>query len=80
MLAARVVKQIWPFAGLSQKGLQRKATCRALFSKLLYLIQCDGILKESDVMSVNELRNVRLRPACVHCVNCHHDSARCLCW
>eukprot|EP01025_Chloroclados_australasicus_P046564 TRINITY_DN5133_c1_g1_i6.p1 TRINITY_DN5133_c1_g1~~TRINITY_DN5133_c1_g1_i6.p1 ORF type:complete len:379 (-),score=31.16 TRINITY_DN5133_c1_g1_i6:212-1348(-) len=44
--------------GLSQSGLQRKATCRALFSKMLYLIENESILKPTTTMSVDVLRDI----------------------
>lgn len=44
--------------GLSERGLQRKATCRALFSKVLYLIEQETFLNESRIMNVEELRNI----------------------
>lgn len=46
-------------AGLSEKAVQRKATCRALFSKMLYLIENEQIMDTNDVLSVDILRNVR---------------------
>lgn len=46
-------------AGLSEKAVQRKATCRALFSKMLYLIENEQIMEANEVLSVDVLRNVR---------------------
>jgi hypothetical protein len=36
----------------------RKATCRALFSKMLYLVECDLILKPSTMLNIDVLRSV----------------------
>lgn len=33
-------------AGMSKAGVERKATCRALFSKMLYLAECEELLKQ----------------------------------
>jgi hypothetical protein len=34
--------------GLTAAGLERKAACRALFSKLLFLAECDAVLPQGD--------------------------------
>eukprot|EP00892_Ulva_mutabilis_P005184 jgi/Ulvmu1/3037/UM015_0077.1 len=44
--------------GLSEKAIQRKATCRALFSKMLYLIEYEPILQPNEIMSVDVLRDI----------------------
>lgn len=47
-------------AGLSERGVQRKATCRALFSKMLYLTEEENLLpSDNKVFNIQELRNVR---------------------
>jgi hypothetical protein len=48
---------------LSEKAVKRKATCRALFSKMLFLIENEKIMEPSDVLSVDILRNVSV-PVC----------------
>ncbi|WPT14468.1 hypothetical protein PSENEW3_00000598 [Picochlorum sp. SENEW3] len=42
-------------SGMSPAGVERKATSRALFSKMLYLVECD------DVLDVDHRKNVDLR-------------------
>ena len=34
--------------GLTSAGLERKATCRALFSKLLHLAECDAVIAQDS--------------------------------
>ena len=46
-------------AGLTQAGVQKKATCRALFSKVLYLVENEDFLAPNDTLNVDVLRNVR---------------------
>jgi hypothetical protein len=46
-------------AGLSERAVQRKATCRALFSKMLYLIESEAVLKPTDDLNTRIVRNVR---------------------
>jgi hypothetical protein len=48
-------------SGLTQKAVQKKATGRALFSKLLYLVEREDFLKPNSTLNVDVLRNVRLR-------------------
>ena len=50
--AERIYKQygnvMMDVAGMSKAGIDRKATCRGLFSKLLYLAgECQGALAHS---------------------------------
>lgn len=42
-------------SGMSPAGVERKATSRALFSKMLYLVECD------DVLDADHRKNVDLR-------------------
>lgn len=35
-------------AGMSKAGIERKATCRALFSKLLFLAEAEELLDQSE--------------------------------
>lgn len=34
--------------GMSPAGVERKATARALFSKLLFLVECEGLLAQGE--------------------------------
>ena len=54
-------------AGLSDKAIQRKATCRALFSKLLYLVEEPRILEPSADLTVSTMKQVRAKHACCAC-------------
>lgn len=45
--------------GMSAGGLQRKATCQALFSKMLYLTEHEPLVaQDSEAFRVTDLRNV----------------------
>ncbi|KAI8469776.1 MAG: hypothetical protein J3K34DRAFT_469711 [Monoraphidium minutum] len=45
--------------GMSAGGLQRKATCRGLFSKMLYLTEHDGLVAhDSDAFKTTDLRMI----------------------
>ena len=46
-------------AGLSEKAIQKKAACRAYFSKLLYLVENENVLKPTEDLNTRVLRNVR---------------------
>ena len=47
-------------AGLSERAVIRKSTCRALFSKMLFLVQNEQMLTPTNaIFNLNELRNVR---------------------
>jgi len=46
--------------GMSATGLQRKATCQALFSKMLYLTENEGLVaQDSEAFKTTDLRMVR---------------------
>lgn len=46
--------------GMSPAGLQRKATCQALFSKMLYLTEHEALVAQgSDAFKTTDLRMVR---------------------
>lgn len=44
-------------SGMSPAGVERKATSRALFSKLLYLVECEALLAPEEATSV-DLRDI----------------------
>jgi len=44
-------------SGMSPAGVERKATSRALFSKMLYLVECDDVLDEGHRKNV-DLRDI----------------------
>lgn len=44
-------------SGMSPAGIERKATSRALFSKLLYLVECDDVLNGESRQNV-DLRDI----------------------
>lgn len=46
---------------MTAAGVERKATCRALFSKLLYLIECDALLPQ-DSEARNEISLQEVKP------------------
>lgn len=56
--------------GMTAEGLERKATCRALFSKLLYLTEYEPLVAQgSEAFKTTDLRMVRvgaclMRPIC----------------
>ena len=41
--------------GMTQAGIERKATCRALYAKLLYLAESEEILPSLDALARKEL-------------------------
>lgn len=43
--------------GMSNAGIERKATARALFSKLLYIVECESILSAESAATV-DLRDI----------------------
>jgi hypothetical protein len=46
--------------GFTAEGLERKATCTALFKKMLYLTECEALLDQgSEAASSVDLRKVR---------------------
>lgn len=46
--------------GMTPEGVERKATCSALFSKLLYLTEHEPLIAQgSDAFAVADLRTVR---------------------
>lgn len=69
--------------GMSAAGLQRKATCQALFSKMLYLTEHEPLVAQgSDAFQATDLRTVRglcMLWVCFACFACLCVFVFCVC-
>ena len=51
--------------GMTPTGIERKATCQALFAKMLYLTECEALIaQESEAFKAADLRQVGVRGSC----------------